>query len=280
MKRLILFGVILSFVATFMPVRTRSEEPSVRYLIGTLFIKDTAKWGTVYAHVIFDPVKDRKKTQFEFLAIGDKIRHYGGYGNYQMDSLSRAKPELVGNVSLEEYSAIRKDAEPLSDNLLFDTQDSIVTYHGKIFINHYRYFEPVPKFEWKLEDETMTVLGYECHKATTRWRGRDWIAWYADIPLSAGPWKFHGLPGLILQLEDSNKEHYFEAIDFVEETFPVGYRKKLYCKTTREKFNSELDEFMNNAGDVMLSSGMMKVIDGDEKRMRKVRLFFNPIELE
>lgn len=280
MKRLILFGMLLSLFAILMPVKTQCEEPSIKYRGGITFIQDTAHWGTVYAHVIYDPVKDRKKTQFEFLSVGEKVRHYGGHGNYQVDSLCRAEPERMNKMSSEEYIALLKQSETIPENLLFNTQDSIVTYHGKIFINHYRYFEPVPKFEWKLEDETMTVLGYECHKATTRWRGRDWIAWYADIPLSAGPWKFHGLPGLILQLEDSNKEHYFEAIDFVEETFPVGYRKKLYCKTTREKFNSELDEFMNNAGDVMLSSGMMKVIDGDEKRMRKVRLFFNPIELE
>jgi GLPGLI family protein len=59
----------------------------------------------------------------------------------------------------------------------------------------YWYSEETPKINWKLSDETKTMIGYNCKKATCRFRGRNYIAWYAmDIPIKAGPYKFSGLP--------------------------------------------------------------------------------------
>ena len=57
---------------------------------------------------------------------------------------------------------------------------------------------------WKLEDGDTTIVEYACHKATTHFKGRTWHVWYApDIPISEGPWKLSGLPGLILAAKDS-----------------------------------------------------------------------------
>jgi GLPGLI family protein len=50
-----------------------------------------------------------------------------------------------------------------------------------------------------------------CKKAQTTFRGRTYIAWYTlEIPVSIGPWKFSGLPGLILSIEDSEKVYKWE----------------------------------------------------------------------
>ena len=61
--------------------------------------------------------------------------------------------------------------------------------------------EDTPTINWEIcEDTVQTILGYTCHRATTKFRGREWEVWYADdIPTSLGPWKLNGLPGLILQ---------------------------------------------------------------------------------
>lgn len=41
--------------------------------------------------------------------------------------------------------------------------------------------------------------------------GRKWTAWFtAEIPIQDGPYKFHGLPGLIVKIEDEAKSHSFE----------------------------------------------------------------------
>ena len=61
--------------------------------------------------------------------------------------------------------------------------------------------EPLNLFEWKPSMDTKIILGYTCHKATCNFRGRDYVAWFArDIPFKAAPWKFHGLPGVILEV--------------------------------------------------------------------------------
>lgn len=62
------------------------------------------------------------------------------------------------------------------------------------------YHEPFSEMQWEIvADSTKTVLGYECIMARTAYHGRDWTAWFSpEIPVQDGPWKFTGLPGLIL----------------------------------------------------------------------------------
>ena len=244
--------------------------------------QDTAFMEMVYIHVNVDPKDDnREKADYEMLAVGDEYLWYGGYGDYQLDSIGLADPEWTIAPTREEYGKIYDECEPITVYMLTNKSDSTLAYYGKVFINYYRYEEPVPKFDWKYEDETREVMGYECRKATTRWRGRDWTAWYSEIPVSAGPWKFNGFPGLILRLEDSKGEHMFEAVDSKDHVYPIGWRRKsIISKTTREKYNADLRDYKENAGAMMVDSGMVQVDENRGANMRKVRLFYNPIELE
>lgn len=62
-------------------------------------------------------------------------------------------------------------------------------------------------FNWKISNETKVLQNLECRRATTHFRGRDYEVWFTpDIPVPAGPWKFFGLPGLIVEVEDLKKE--------------------------------------------------------------------------
>ena len=64
---------------------------------------------------------------------------------------------------------------------------------------------------WKLLPEFSTILYYKVQKASTNFGGRHWTAWFAkDIAIQDGPYKFKGLPGLILKIEDDSKSHNFE----------------------------------------------------------------------
>lgn len=64
----------------------------------------------------------------------------------------------------------------------------------------------IPKYSWNLSEETQSIAGYKCKKATTSiikvGRRQNITAWYCeDLPINDGPSNFNGLPGLILQLE-------------------------------------------------------------------------------
>ena len=68
-------------------------------------------------------------------------------------------------------------------------------------------------FDWQLQRGDSVVCEYPCHKATTTFRGRTWTVWYTlDLPYSDGPWKFCGLPGLILHAYDSEGLFRFNCI--------------------------------------------------------------------
>ena len=84
----------------------------------------------------------------------------------------------------------------------------------------------------------MTVCGYPCLKATMSYGGRNWEAWYTEeIPSSYGPWKFAGLPGLIMKVNDDKGVHTFTAVSFREAVLPIGkLRNSTIQKTSRDKF--------------------------------------------
>lgn len=68
-------------------------------------------------------------------------------------------------------------------------------------------------FDWQLQRGDSVVCEYLCHKATATFRGRTWSVWYTlDLPYSDGPWKFCGLPGLILHAYDSEGLFRFNCI--------------------------------------------------------------------
>lgn len=76
----------------------------------------------------------------------------------------------------------------------------------------YYVYKDFVNLNWNLVAEFKDISGYKCQKATTKFRGRNYEAWFtSEIPLSFGPWKFGGLPGLILEIYDQTGEVYFSA---------------------------------------------------------------------
>lgn len=101
----------------------------------------------------------------------------------------------------------------------------------------YRCVEPMPAFEWRISADTCTILGYACRRAECDFRGRTYTAWFADeIPVSCGPWKFHGLPGLIMAVEDTEGDYSFriEGIEQCDEAIDIDTRQ--YIDSPREKY--------------------------------------------
>ncbi|MDV3956321.1 GLPGLI family protein [Elizabethkingia anophelis] len=80
----------------------------------------------------------------------------------------------------------------------------VSTYNKRLSVTDLR------KQIWHIEKVTDKHKGFNVQKAITDFAGRRWIAWFTvDIPIPDGPYKFHGLPGLILKLEDTTGSHKF-----------------------------------------------------------------------
>jgi len=101
------------------------------------------------------------------------------------------------------------------------------------------------EFNWKIDnDATAVILGLNCKKATCSYAGRDYEAWFApEIPISDGPYKFSGLPGLIVQIQDSDKEHMFDLreIKKVNKPMYMYFSRKAYVKTSAAGYVKALE---------------------------------------
>lgn len=90
-----------------------------------------------------------------------------------------------------------------------------VRVYDQIGGKNFMFEEAVQSEEWQLSTENKIIDGQRCLKATIRQFGRDWTAWYAPhIPVSDGPYKFRGLPGLIVDIYDENLHFRFKLIKY------------------------------------------------------------------
>jgi GLPGLI family protein len=89
------------------------------------------------------------------------------------------------------------------------------------------YKEDSNDFNWKLFSDNKKIDQYDCNKATVHWRGRNYIAWYSkQIPVQDGPYKFSGLPGLIVQIYDEDEQYHFQLIGFEKLKKPLKFKMK------------------------------------------------------
>ncbi|WP_298950012.1 GLPGLI family protein [uncultured Nonlabens sp.] len=95
------------------------------------------------------------------------------------------------------------DDKYIFKNTKRNSLSSFESYDGK---DYFMVNEKLPIYHWTLYDDYKTIQNYKCQKATTSFRGRVYTAWFTqDIATIHGPWKFNGLPGLIMQIADRNK---------------------------------------------------------------------------
>lgn len=104
----------------------------------------------------------------------------------------------------------------------------------KMGMNSYN-VEDDRKIVWKILPETMKIGEFNAQKATTEMYGRKWIAWFStELPFQDGPYKFHGLPGLIVKVEDATKSHVIElkGVKKLPNDFALPEKKDMFSGNT------------------------------------------------
>ncbi|NAW50807.1 GLPGLI family protein [Elizabethkingia argentiflava] len=108
-------------------------------------------------------------------------------------------------------------------------------------------------FNWKISSDKEKIGEYNTQKASTEFGGRKWTAWFCtDLPFSDGPYKFYGLPGLIVKIEDSEGNFLWEIkgnkrIDNFSE---ISYAEKITQRSDltihempKKKFNTIFENY-------------------------------------
>lgn len=127
--------------------------------------------------------------------------------------------------------------------------DGKMRYYDMNGVEKYCYEEEIPHIDWDLAEDTKTILGYECQKATGNLHGRKWEVWFTpEVPVMNGPWKFSGLPGLILEATDDSGLYNFTATG-IQQTgrliIPM-YSADDYEKISRTEFLKAQRQFTDN----------------------------------
>ena len=244
---------------------------------------DKASIECLYEYTAVDTVLDQTKTFTDILQVGNKLSKYFGYPQYQTDSvvyrmdIHKITTNEAGKIFGKYGYGNASKCTVIKDNVT-----GAMNVYDKVFIDYFVYPDTA-SFDWQLRPETVEVCGYRCQKAETDFRGRHWTAYFTEeIPVSGGPMKFSGLPGLILKVEDSAHQHCFTAIMIRKANSDIYMDKKRdLFKTSRQRFNKQLTDYMLDSGAAMTASGMVKDANtGEVKTMPKRRRFFNPIELQ
>lgn len=160
---------------------------------------------------------------------------------YERDSLwTLAFDENGKTKNRQEYEKIQSLPRPRLDDITivnFKRAEVTQLYHqGPISI---RSASEMIVPDWKLVDESCTIEGFICRKATADYLGRNWTVWYTeDIPLPVGPWMLWGAPGLIVSAQDSESYFSFRLIwaDELDNNGRIALIDSRYPnKTTRRK---------------------------------------------
>ena len=183
-------------------------------------VLDRAHMKCLYRYVYtFDTLKNELRDDLLILQIGKEVSKCYSYYTFQCDSLRRT-PDGAKVWSELFRRAIEKDGiygdfphVRMSTYVYKNYPTGQMTITDRISSQGYCYVDSLHAQTWTMGDSTREVLGYTCQQATADFRGRRWTAWFTtDIPVSDGPWKLGGLPGLILEAYDEGQQHVFTAV--------------------------------------------------------------------
>ncbi|WP_291530476.1 GLPGLI family protein [Bacteroides sp. UBA939] len=174
------------------------------------------------------------------LETGKNLSKFYSYTQYICDSVLTA--DFANNASQEIMNEHLKQygTSKLSERTFKGYPTGKVTTLDEIAgMTRLRCEEPEERPQWKVLAENDSILSYLCVKAECQFKGRTWTAWFApEIPVSDGPWKLYGLPGLILKAEDSEGHYSFTAtgIEQCHTYRPVIFDGKEYEPVNRKAY--------------------------------------------
>lgn len=251
-----------------------------RFVYEYKFVPDISKKDSVLTDYM-NLDSDMKNSVFysSFKNVSDSLRQQMASNKLIKPNLPYYNPNLIYTIT-KNYS-----------------KNSVV-YHIKDSGVKFKLTEKNP-IKWKVSEETKIINNLKCQKATTNLYGRKWTAWFTqDITIQDGPYKFNNLPGLIVKIEDSEKNHSFELteiknIENLKLATDFENEKEITTKQLSQLFDERAQNISSNIGEMfvqqnsigfVMKDGNVIQLDRSAKNIDKalqdaVKQSNNPIEL-
>lgn len=222
-----------------------------------LFIQNvSAQTNRFVYQVTMKPDAENKtdiKTENAYLDISPEKSVFYSENRIKRDSIMQKAFQGGGG-----RATINRDQmEGLRTNINYsvekDKTNQKTYFKDRIGRDIYSYEEDRP-LNWKIESETRKIGEYKVQKAQTDFGGRKWTAWFTtDLPYQDGPYKFGGLPGLIVKVEDDQGDYSFDLMkNYKIAEFPTlnQFGNTLKVKRTdylkqQQKFKADPMSFMS-----------------------------------
>ncbi len=247
MIRLIL--TILASMALTLP-NLQAQEASKGRLYLLIDSIDHSKMQCRYRYA-FQEGK-RRHSGISVLQIGSRLSKFMDEDTYHSDSIGLA----LGNKLYPREKLhtiiynIPKGLFAYQRWVLFDNHpEGKVTITESIAgMEHYLSEEErtIPRWTF-VPDSTRSIMGKDCQLATTELHGRRWSVWFApSMPMPHGPWLLRGLPGLVVEAYDSEREHEFLLVEVLKRPSAIGLRRSQYFKGSRQEIMKHVKRYYDN----------------------------------
>ncbi len=227
------------------------------------------------------------------LAVTDSMSEFRSVNRYKPDSLFAQYAETSINSPgvLSAMGRVMSLPKYKFDAIVIKTKGpSKCHYYSQITGVPYVYEDVDYPCRWTILTDTMTVNGYKCQKASTQLGGRSYVAWFTrKIAISDGPYKFSGLPGLVVSVYDTTNSYKFELINvsipnrqyFVLNPNEIWIPKAKVVSISKVQYYDTYYRAMTNAIDNALAKGSTFNNEQQVRRnyQEKVKHRNNPIEL-
>ena len=147
-------------------------------------------------------------TQYTYLKIGKESSLFFSEAAYKSDSIMTQNDKNGEKIN---FKNLPKDMLGIfiKKNI---KSESLFCYSFEFISNQFKYKES-PNFRWEITNKSKNILGKYVILAKTSYAGREYEAYFSpEIAIQDGPYKFFGLPGLILEIYDTKFDHHFLAI--------------------------------------------------------------------
>lgn len=195
------------------------------------------------------------KTENAYLDISAEKSLFYSENRIKRDSIVQATVQSGGTRGFN-----RDQMENLRSNINYsiekDKKNQQTTFKDRIGRDVYTYEEDRP-MNWKISSETTKIGEYKVQKAETDFGGRKWTAWFTtDLPYQDGPYKFSGLPGLIVKVEDDKGEYSFDLMkNYKIAEAPVLNQFGNTIKVKRSDFVKQQEKFKKDPMSFMTQGG-------------------------
>lgn len=177
-----------------------------------------------YRYSIDSTARDVRETEIMFLDVIPKGSKFYSSDVFKSDSIWAAAMDMHVKRGIEMDLSKIKFKGKIRYSVEKSYPDYSVNFFNSLGIDRYM-VEEGRKQKWEILPDKAKIGELAAQKAVCEFAGRKWTAWFTtDLLIQDGPYKFYGLPGLIVKLEDSSQTHSFELKGIKK--LPEGYEWK------------------------------------------------------